>query len=403
MTLRSHMSLLDVCQYATGTLWALGAASTGWAARHVPTLEPASAFEPSTVHATVHPSERAAERTSPPRVSVVVPARDEAARIGATVTRLLGQVGVELEVLVVDDRSTDETANLVEAIARTDARVRLVRVDTLPEGWLGKPHACQRGGELARGEWILFTDGDVALAPDTLARAVALARREGVEHVVLAPDCPQRTFAASVVVNAFAVGILHEMALANVDSPRRKVGIGAFNLVRADAWRAMRGHAALAYEVVDDMRFGLLVRRSGFRTRARIARNDLQADWGGTVPRVFAVLEKNMFAQMGYRVGASLALAAFVAATWILGVTGPFSGTPAGWCAFAGFASFAIPGIGLAWREQRPILASSLAPFGFVALSAVLLHSMTRTLARGGVAWRGRLYPLATLRARRVR
>lgn len=352
----------------------------------------------------LEPLDEFGERGGPaPSVAVVVPARDEEARIHATVTRLLEQRGIELEVIVVDDRSRDRTREIVAAIAARDAHVRLVHVETLPETWLGKPHACQRGGEATRAEWILFTDGDIALAPDVLARALRLAQRERVEHVVLAPDCPQQTFWAQVLIGAFGIAMLRELSLANRDSSRRKVGIGAFNLVRADAWRAIGGHQSLAYEVVDDLRLGLNLRRAGFRTRGRLALRDVSADWGGTVPRIFAALEKNMFAEMRYSIVLCSSAALFVAALFAGAVSGPFLGTTAGWCAFAALLSFSIPGSVMAWREDRTPWPALFVPLGFPLLAAVMVASMIATLARGGVVWRGRLYPLELLRARRVR
>src|SRR5262245_37061731 len=101
----------------------------------------------------------------PPRVSVVVAARDEQGRIETTVRRLLVQVGIELNVIAVDDRSTDRTGEILHQVAAEDPRLKVLRVEALPEGWLGKCHACHRGAESATGEWLLFTDGDIWMAP----------------------------------------------------------------------------------------------------------------------------------------------------------------------------------------------------------------------------------------------
>ena len=114
------------------------------------------------------------------RCSVVIAARDEAARIEATVRHLLAQTGVEMEVIVVDDRSTDGTGEILRRLAAEDGRVRMERVDVLPDGWLGKCHACHRGANAATGEWILFTDADSWLRPDLIARALLVAEHEGV-------------------------------------------------------------------------------------------------------------------------------------------------------------------------------------------------------------------------------
>src|SRR5689334_8234774 len=121
-----------------------------------------------------------------PRCSVVIAARDEAARIEQTLRHLLAQRGVEAEFIVVDDRSTDGTGDIVGRFAKDDARVRVMRVEVLPEGWLGKCHACHVGASAATGDWILFTDADCWLKPDVIARAVRVAERDGADHVTMA-------------------------------------------------------------------------------------------------------------------------------------------------------------------------------------------------------------------------
>src|SRR6266404_478657 len=121
------------------------------------------------------------------RCSVVITARDEETRIEGTVRRLMEQRGVEAEFFIVDDRSTDRTGEILRRLAKEDARVKLKRVEVLPDGWLGKCHACHVGAAAATGDWILFTDADCWLKPDVIARAGRLAERDGADHVTLCP------------------------------------------------------------------------------------------------------------------------------------------------------------------------------------------------------------------------
>src|SRR6266404_6022323 len=117
------------------------------------------------------------------RCSVVFAARNEEGRAESTIRHLLAQSGVAVEIIAVDDRSSDGTGAILARLAAEDARVRVARVETLPEGWLGKCHACHTGASMATGEWILFTDADCWLKPDVIARALRVAAREKVEHV----------------------------------------------------------------------------------------------------------------------------------------------------------------------------------------------------------------------------
>src|SRR5215213_2460298 len=124
--------------------------------------------------------------TTKPRCSVVIAARDEEARIEQTLRLLLAQQGVELELIIVDDRSKDRTGEILRRLSQEDSRVKAMRVDVLPEGWLGKCHACHVGAGAATGEWILFTDADCWLKPNVISRAVHLAERDNADHVALA-------------------------------------------------------------------------------------------------------------------------------------------------------------------------------------------------------------------------
>ena len=135
--------------------------------------------------------------------SVVVAARDEDTRLEETVRHLLAQRDVAVDVIVVDDRSMDRTGDILRRLASADARVQARRVESLPDGWLGKCHACHVGAGAATGEWILFTDADCWLKPDVIARALRVADREEADHITLTPGVaagdPRRPGVASGV------------------------------------------------------------------------------------------------------------------------------------------------------------------------------------------------------------
>ncbi len=345
-----------------------------------------------------------------PRASVIVPARDEAERIEGTLRRLLAQQHLELEIVVVDDRSRDATAQIVERVAREDARARLVRVAELPAGWLGKSHACQRGAEAARGEWLLFTDGDIFLAPDVLARALAHAELEGADHVVLAPAIEGQSFAARAATAAFGATMLPLLAAANSGRGGGGIGIGAFNLVRRSAWEAVGGHERLRLEVVDDIGLGRLLARAGFRTRACFGAHEVVADWARRLRDVPRALEKNMFAQMGYSLPKALVFSALALAFGLAPLAGLAAGlladdgtAIAGWIAFCAPLS-TLPASVLGARTTGSGLLPSLAsPLFLFALPWAMLNSTVVTLRQGGVRWRDTFHPLAQLRAGRLR
>jgi glycosyltransferase involved in cell wall biosynthesis len=248
----------------------------------------------------------AAAAESRPRVTVIVAARNEEARIETTVRRLVTQRGVELEVCAVDDRSTDRTGEILRRVAAEDARLKVRRVDALPAGWLGKCHACHLGAQAASGEWLLFTDGDVWMKLDVIARAVAAARAEGADHVCLLIGMSHGTLAGQACHLIAMMSVARKAARLDTGRPDAYMGIGAFNLVRAAAYRDAGGHVPLRMTVCDDWMLGLLLRRAGGSARAFLAGADVVADWFATPFGMVRALEKNYFAARDYRLSTVL-------------------------------------------------------------------------------------------------
>jgi glycosyltransferase involved in cell wall biosynthesis len=339
----------------------------------------------------------------PVRCSVVLAARDEEARIESTVRRLLAQSGVQMEVIVVDDRSTDRTGEILQRLSTEDARVRLKRVDVLPEGWLGKSHACHVGASKAAGDWILFTDADCWLKPDVIARALAVAAREDADHVTLTPGVLPETPGAQAWHIAFLMTVADWIAGVNRNRPKKYLGIGAFNFMRTAAYRECGGYEALRLTVLDDVKMGLLLRRVGKRTRAFIGGDDVECHWGTTVRGMIKIMEKNYFAAIEYRVAAALGLGIGGPLLWGVAIAGPFTGTIAGAAAGLALLSLIWPAGIFARRLGWPFGGAALTPFIYLALFYSVLNSALVTLRQGGIRWRGTFYPLGTLRRGNVR
>lgn len=337
------------------------------------------------------------------RCSVVIAARDEEARIEQTVRHLLEQRGVEAEFIVVDDRSTDRTSEILERLAKEDARVQVKRVDALPDGWLGKCHACHVGASAATGDWILFTDADCWLKPDVIARAISAAERDGADHVTLAPGTVIQSLGARAWYLLFLTSLLSWFAGVNRDRRKSFMGIGAFNLVRAAAYRRCGGYEKLRLTVVDDMKLGLLLRRSGSRTRAFLGVDDVECHWGTTVWGMIKIMEKNYFAALDYRLWLVLAGGTFVIAVSTILVLGLLSGTPAGLTAALSPLSLILPAGIMARRLGWSWPCAIFVPFMFPVFFYALFNSTFVTLRQGGIRWRDTLYPLETLRAGNVR
>jgi hypothetical protein len=335
--------------------------------------------------------------------SVILAARDEETRIETTVRRLLAQEGVRLEVIVVDDRSQDGTGEILRRLGKEDARLKVMRVELLPEGWLGKCHACHVGAGAASGDWILFTDADCWLQPDVIARALRVADGERADHITLTPGVAPESAGGRAWHLAFLLTMADWISGVNRDRPQRFLGLGAFNFVRAAAYRECGGYEALRLTVLDDVKLGLLLRRAGKRTRAFIGGNDAECHWGATAPAMVKVMEKNYFAALEYRTGLALGLGIGGTLFWGAALVGPFTGATAGITAGVALLSLALPAGILACRLGWSRSAAILAPFIYPALFYAVLNSAFVTLRQGGVRWRDTFYPLEALRAGTLR
>jgi glycosyltransferase involved in cell wall biosynthesis len=339
----------------------------------------------------------------PIRCSVVIAARDEEARIEQTIRHLLAQRGVEAEFIVVDDRSTDRTNEILQGLAQQDARLHVKRVDVLPDGWLGKCYACHVGAGKVTSDWILFTDADCWLKPDVIARAVRLAERDGADHVTMAPGTVLEGPGVRAWHLLFLTSLLNWFSGVNRDRPKSYLGIGAFNLVRAAAYRQCGGYEALRLTVVDDVKLGLLLRRAGKRTRAFLGVDDVECHWGTTLRSMVKIMEKNYFAVIDFRLGLAAAGSAIVILVFCILMAGLLTRTVPGLVVALSPFSLTLPGVILARRLGWSWPCAVYMPFMFPVFLYALLNSTVMTLRQGGIRWRDTFYPLGTLRAGNVR
>jgi cellulose synthase/poly-beta-1,6-N-acetylglucosamine synthase-like glycosyltransferase len=339
-----------------------------------------------------------------PLISVIVPARDEAQEVEGGLRSLLEIDSVAIEIIAIDDRSTDATGEIMDRLA-TEAgaagkTLRVLHVTELPAGWMGKTHAMALAARQASAPWLLFTDADVFFAKDALLRALNLAEAESADHVVIFPTLILKTFGERMMIGFFQGLAAISSRFWKIPDPKAKesLGVGAFNMIRADVYRAMGGFEALRMEVLEDLRFGFEVKRQGFRQRVAFGRDLVRVRWAVGAAGVVRNVTKNFFAIFRFRVGVTVA----VCCGLFVMCAGPF-------VACAGPAAMRIPALVvllmlvLLYRYYRRFTGISMAyalTFPIAACMVVysILRSMAVTLGRGGVQWRGTLYPLAELR-----
>jgi glycosyltransferase involved in cell wall biosynthesis len=349
-----------------------------------------------------------------PRVSIIVPARNEERDIEACLTRLLELDYDNYEVIAVDDRSTDHTGEIMERIAAKsyaagaragsvaiDPRLRVIHHRELPSGWLGKTHAMWSAANQATGDWLLFTDADVMFKPDSLLRALAYAEAEKADHLVLFPQMITKTPGETMMIAFFQTMFVFGHRPWKVADPRAKdhIGVGAFNLVRRSTYESIGTYEKLRMEVLDDMRLGKVVKDNGFAQRNVFGGDLISLRWARGAGGIIDNLTKNFYALLSFQWWRSL-LSAFGLAFLNLG---PFLGIyfAHGWerlpYAIALASMFAIY-VGMSRRSKIPPYYFLLHPVSSTLFTYTLIRSMVHTLRNGGIIWRGTKYPLEELK-----
>lgn len=327
----------------------------------------------------------------PPRVSVLVPARNEEAALPALLASLAEQDYESFEVIVVDDRSEDGTADVLAAAAARDDRVRPVSGDGPPEGWLGKPAALHRATGSATGDLFLFLDADARLShPDALARLVGrFLRWEGdtpAASAVLSgmPRYTGRGMLLTSLVPFSIYGLLPLPLVPAIPSPSLSALNGPCWMVRADAYRRERLHERVRSEVLEDVQIGRLVKRLGMRLAFVDLGREVEVRLYGSLSEAWDGFRKNAYLLLG---GRPIPFAALHAGWWALFVVLPWAVLAAGdarallalWLAKAGTDRLG----------RLPWTVSLLAPLSLAAGAAIQAASAWAH-ARGTVRWKGR-------------
>lgn len=340
--------------------------------------------------------------TQPPFVSVIAPACNEAAAIETAVRGFLALDWPRLEVIVVNDRSTDGTAAVLQRlVVEGDPRLHVLEVTALPAGWLGKNHANARGVAVAQGEWLLFTDADVQLHPQILAKALAHAAAAGFDHIAAAPEArlPGGVLSQFALYFALLFSVWARPWAARNPRSRAHVGIGAFNLVRRSAYERAGGHAAVRLCPDDDLELGRCVKLAGGRQDFVFANGLAAVDWYGSWGEVRRGLMKNLFAGAGYSV--PLVLFGAAAQLWLLAWPVLALGLTTGltwWLNFGLLLVLGGQGVLAARYFGGRRYGGWLLPLFAVFGSYLMLRSMALALANGGIEWRGTFYSLKELR-----
>jgi glycosyltransferase involved in cell wall biosynthesis len=342
-----------------------------------------------------------------PRVTIIVPARNEEEHIGETLARLLALDYSNYEIIAVNDRSTDRTGSIMEEGARgadtpvRPTRIRVIHISELPPGWLGKTHAMWTAANQATGDWLLFTDADVLFKPDTLRRAIAYAESEKAGHLVLFPRMILKTVGERMMIAFFQALFVFGHRPWKVSDPEASdhMGVGAFNMVRKSVYEAVGTYQALRMEVLDDMKLGKVVKNAGFAQRNVFGEDLISLRWAKGALGVVNNLTKNFFAVLSFQVWRTVASIVGLAFLNL----GPFLGLwlAHGWARLP-YAIALASILGIYWGMSSKSAVRSyyffLHPVSTSLFVYTLIRSMIHTFRNDGIVWRGTRYPLDELR-----
>jgi cellulose synthase/poly-beta-1,6-N-acetylglucosamine synthase-like glycosyltransferase len=336
-----------------------------------------------------------------PSITVIVPARNEAADIAATLHSLLAQDYPNLQIIAVDDRSTDQTGGIIHTLASQHPdKLRALHISELPPGWLGKTHAIALAARQAPTDYLLFTDADVLFRSDAIRRALAHAVATSADHLVTVPTTLIHRWDEAAILGFFQIFSLWAARPWRIADPKAKhdaIGIGAFNLLRREAYQQIGGFESLRMEIIEDIGLGRRIKRAGLAQRIAFGRGLVSLHWASGIGGLVSVMTKNLWAAFRFYIWLAL-----LGCLWLL----VFCVAPA---VALFFTPTRVPAIltlaAVAYAYQLLNRHSNIStwnvlffPFSAVVFVFTLLRSMFITLKQGGIIWRGTFYPLAELR-----
>jgi glycosyltransferase involved in cell wall biosynthesis len=392
MFIVNAFNLLVLVAWATVLLWLVGAYLTLSGLRRQKPLEGAAAG-------------KFVMSGEAPLVSVLVPARNEEGRVlAACIGSILAQDYGRFEIIAVDDRSTDATGAILHAIAKADARLRVLDGVEPPPGWLGKPHALQQALVASRGEWVLATDADMIFERPALRTAVAHALEHHYDAVTLLPHIVCLTFWERVFLPVFGWFMLMAAPVHRVNDPRKQeaMGVGGFFLIRREWLMRVGDYGAVRGEVAEDLRTAELLKQAGARLRMEYAPTLISTRMQPTFGEIWEGFTKNLFAgtkfSLSQTVMGGLGILIFGVAPVLVALicaVGLWTGESSEWMRLLvplalvwaiQVTTFAI--VNTTWKT--PIAYAFTVPLGHALFVAILFNSAFRIATGSGVTWKGR-------------
>ncbi len=340
-----------------------------------------------------------------PRVSVIVPARNEAATIQRALTYRLQDDYPNMEIVLINDRSTDKTPEIIDNIAQRDKRVKALHISELPDGWIGKVYALHQGIKHATGDWFLLSDADVLIRPGTLKRVIAYCVSRNLDHLAIFPEFYPVDFVMDMVLSVFIRMLCMGARIWAIEDKRTKasIGSGSFNLVRRSMLERTEGIEWLRLEPADDIALGQMLKKSGAHSSIVNGTGYVGVNFYGSLQEMAIGSERAVFTVIGNFSLIRLAIASLIISTLELS---PLF--------FLLISNVLVHYVGITmlcmslatsllinkWMN-RSLLQSVFYPLGVIILIYFVLRAGILGSIRGGIIWRDTFYPTKLLKSGR--
>lgn len=336
-----------------------------------------------------------------PAVVIIIAVRNEEAELGKALESVCNLRYNNYRIVLVNDRSTDNTPQILENFAQRFSHISVIHLEELPEGWLGKSHALFKGYQDSQEEWLLFTDADVVFKPDTLSKAISYSIQSQVDHLTILPHINSRSEIFNAVLATFKIMFDLQYRPWSVNDPdsAASVGMGAFNLVKRKTYEKAGTHVRFSLHPNDDLQLGEYVKSSGGRQDILYGDGQIKYEWYSSLKAFVDGLMKNAFSSVKYSflkaflssMGALLFFTLPVPVLLLSGV--PQQQILALMILLAQLALYLLkPAMQAKWWYVLVI------PFAAAVISYTMLKSAILTLLQGGIYWRESFYPLSELK-----
>lgn len=333
-----------------------------------------------------------------PKISYIIPSCNEEDTIGPALDSLLATDYPNIEIIVVNDRSADRTGEVIEERAKDDSRIKVLNIEVLPEGWLGKVHALHQGTQLAQGDYLAFVDADIHLKPGIQRKIMVHLVQNGLDSLSVVANIKA---SSSLLQNSMSLVLTLLMVHCDVKKirhPKLKNGIalGAYCIVSRAFFEKTPGFKDIRLHVLDDLSLGQMLKKCGGKLDLiRSLDNDVRVEWYPNVPALVRGFEKNLFATFDYSVlKTSLSIFAHISSLIVILIGISLGHVPSLIAAaiYIGCVAF------FARANKFSFLSLIWTPITRILLMFVLFRSSWLTLKNKGIRWRGTYYPLKELR-----